>query len=375
MQHKSMKGAVASFTRLAAATAFSFTLSNAASATSVGEIVLIGGNCPGGFIPVDGRRVLTADYPELASVLNVEDQQYILLPDISPRVSVDPNQENQDPTRSNVSPKRELKFVVKPTRDFAVIDPGTGIGVCPTKGCNTNGNQPIIVNPGQTNDRNPDAGAGRDLGSLSPQYCIAAGGDTPPLIEVGLAYEPSTQELVFSRVNVSGYSDKDLPRNFLQGDIDLGQLIARNPGIGRPNLAFVLVGENVCAAKFEDDNGNEVYYPGELRMSGVQIAKRMSSNKEDLMFGDDFREQSALVAQGDFSQANFAYNNQRDEDGNPGFLAVDIIDDRKLILETRNQTVDEFNYRVQAQCGDPGSAFNVYYDPPLRSNGGGVDNY
>ena len=373
MQHKSMKDAVALLTRLAAVSALSFSFSSAASATAVGEIVLVGGNCPGGFIPVDGRRVLTAEYPELSSVLGVDDEQYILLPDISPRVSVDPNQENQDPASSNVSPKRELKFIVKPTRDYAVIDPGTGIGACPTKGCISNPNQPIIVNPGQGDDR--DAGAGRDLGSLSPQYCIAAGGDTPPLIEVGLAYEPDTQELVFSRVNVSGYSDKDLPRNFLQGDIDLGQLIARNPDIGRPNLAFVLVGENVCAAKFVDAQENEVYYPGELRLSGVQIAKRTSSNKEDLVFGDDFREQSALVAQGDFSQANFAYTNQRDEDGNPGFLAVDIIDDRKLILETRNQTVDEFNYRVQAQCGDPGSAFNVYYDPPIRGNGNGIDEY
>ena len=373
MQHKSMKDAVASLGCLAAVTALSFSLSNAASAAAVGEIVLVGGNCPGGFIPVDGRRVLAADYPELSSVLGVDDEQYILLPDISPRVSVDPNQENQDPATSNVSPQRELKFVVKPTRDYAVIDPGTGIGQCPTKGCTTNPNQPIILNPGQGNDR--DAGAGRDLGSLSPQYCIAAGGDTPPLIEVGLAYEPDTQELVFSRVNVSGYSDKDLPRNFLQGDIDLGQLIARNPDIGRPNLAFVLVGENVCAAKFVDAQENEIYYPGELRLSGVQIAKRTSSNKEDLVFGDDFREQSALVAQGDFSQANFAYNNQRDEDGNPGFLAVDIIDDRKLILETRNQTIDEFNYRVQAQCGDPGSAFNVYYDPSLKGNGNGIDDF
>lgn len=371
MQHISIRALGALTLRLSAVSIFSFALSTTASATSVGEIVLVGGKCPGGLIPLDGRQLVTEDYPELSSVLGVDDQQFINLPNIAIQVANNPTQQApgpaNSPTNGNEAPQQELRFVTSPVGGAAAAQASCGKAGCISKPIRGGGN-----GGGSTA---PSRGNGQSLGSLTPTYCIAAGGDTPPLIEVGLEYKPASNAMVFSRVDVSGYAPADLPADFLQGNIDLGQLIAQNPDVGRPNLSFVLVGENVCAAKGINADGSVFYYPGELRLSGVQIAKRTSANKADLNFGDDFIEQSALVAAGDFSQANFAYNNQRDEDGNPGFLAVDIVDDRELIVETRNQTIDEFNYRVQAQCGEPGSAFNVYYDPSLQGNGNGIDEY
>ena len=356
--------------------ALSTALSNVASATVVGELVLVGGQCPAGFIPLDGRTLSQDEYPELAAVLGGRD--VIDLPTISPRVSVSQEQGGRSTTR-------KLNFVVKPikTRDQAVIDNDIdGPVIC--EKCN---------DPKPINGNNPDRGntgtggtsGANDLGSLQPQYCIATGGDTPQLVEVGLKYEPgdATQgvpaSLEFARVNVSGYAK--VPLSFQNGDINLAELAEVNPGIGRPNLSFVLVGENACVAKAvnDDPNGNrqELLYPGELRMSGVQIARGEYQDKLNVPWGNDFNEQSDLLNRGDFtlSQANFSYTNQRDEDGRPGFLAVDIIDDRKLILETRNVTADDFQYRVQAQCGDPGSSYNVYYDPVIRSDGGGGGGY
>lgn len=375
MQHLFKKNPTKRGRKIAAvmifAGALSTALSNVASATVVGELVLVGGQCPAGFIPLDGRTLSQDEYPELAAVLGGQD--VIDLPTISPRVSVSPEQGGRNTTR-------KLNFVVKPikTRDQAVIDNDIDGPVICEK----------CTDPKPINGNNPDRGntgtggtsGANDLGSLQPQYCIATGGDTPQLVEIGLKYVPESQAnprayLEFARVNVSGYAE--LPDGFKDGDIDLEQLRKVNPGIGRPNLSFVLVGENGCVAKAVNDTANgdrqTLQYPGELRMSGVQIARGEFQDKLNVPWGNDFIEQSDALSNGtfDFSRANFSYTNQRDEDGKPGFLAVDIIDDRKLILETRNQTPGPFQYRVQAQCGDPGSSYNVYYDPVIRNDGGG----
>ena len=375
MQHLFKKNPTQRGRKIAAvmifAGALSTALSNVASATVVGELVLVGGQCPAGFIPLDGRTLSQDEYPELAAVLGGRD--VIDLPTISPRVSVSQEQGGRSTTR-------KLNFVVKPikTRDQAVIDNDIdGPVIC--EKCT----DPKPINGNNPNRGNTGAGGtsgANDLGSLQPQYCIATGGDTPQLVEIGLRYVPESQQnqrafLEFARVNVSGYAE--VPDGFKDGDIDLDALQKVNPGIGRPNLSFVLVGENACIAKAVNDTANgdrqTLLYPGELRMSGVQIARGVNPVKDQVNWGNDFEEQSRLLGTGDLSleQANFSYTNQRDENGRPGFLAVDIIDDRKLILETRNVTRAEYQYRVQAQCGDPGSSYNVYYDPVIRANGGG----
>ena len=110
-------------------------------------------------------------------------------------------------------------------------------------------------------------------------------------------------------------------------------------------------------------------------MSGVQIARGDydESEKELIPWGNDYEEFSQNGR--DFTQANFAYITKRDEEGRPGFVAADLVDERTLILENRNFSVDTFNYRVQAECGSGEDAFNVYYDPVIRSNGGSGGGY
>ena len=92
----------------------------------------------------------------------------------------------------------------------------------------------------------------QDFAPFEPQYCVAVGGDTAPLVEVGLSFvqgENFSGELEFNRVDVSGYSYDELPPGcFEDGNLCLDALEAVNPGIGRPNIAFRIVGENVCAA-------------------------------------------------------------------------------------------------------------------------------
>ena len=72
------------------------------------------------------------------------------------------------------------------------------------------------------------------------------------MVEVGLSFvqgENFSGELEFNRVDVSGYSYDELPPGcFEDGNLCLDALEAVNPGIGRPNIAFRIVGENVCAA-------------------------------------------------------------------------------------------------------------------------------
>ena len=338
---------------------------------------------------------------------------------------------------------------------------------------------------GSNADRNTvDADLPSDFAPFQPQYCVAVGGDTAPLVEVGLKYDPNMGEdgeLTFARVDVSGLEYQELIGTgcFENGDLCLDKLAETNPGITRPNVTFRLVGENVCPARevvavteYQDcstiessepvqvrqlswdekqtrafctsipnsvyhedgfceslgsgkakiskrdcrlaggENGDarnsqanspiclppesafemvsvtdsddlkgsqcevttfaEEFYPGELKMSGVQIAQGIYDDSDKLAgtipWGNDYED----FSQGgrDFTTANFAYITKRDEEGRPGFVAADLVDERTLILESRNFSADTFNYRVQAECGEGEDAFNVYYDPLIRNNGG-----
>ena len=92
---------------------------------------------------------------------------------------------------------------------------------------------------------------------------------------------------------------------------------------------------------------------------------------------------------------------ERDEAYQLGFVAVDLVDERTLVLEARNVTSAEYLYRLQARCGAgdvpldldkdgypddidvnnlgleyTNGAYNVYYDPQIRNDGrGGGVNY
>ena len=117
-------------------------------------------------------------------------------------------------------------------------------------------------------------------------------------------------------------------------------------------------------------------YPGELLLSGVQIAFEYFGAKEDIPWGDHFEAQRASLKAGlSPKSSDFAYITKRDENGNPGFVAADLVDERTLILENRNisglTNNGNYNYRVQAQCGENGDEYNAYYDPAIRTGGGG----
>ena len=113
-------------------------------------------------------------------------------------------------------------------------------------------------------------------------------------------------------------------------------------------------------------------YPGELKMTGIQISTDTTSDKADIKWGDDFELQRMRLREGGtIEDAAFAYIAKRDELGRPGFVAADIVDERTIILENRNTTAQDYVYRVQAQCGDGLTAYNVYFDPIIRTSGGG----
>ena len=148
---------------------------------------------------------------------------------------------------------------------------------------------------------------------------------------------------------------------------------ANSPICLPPESAFEMVtrtGGGTAGAQCEVTTLAEEFYPGELKMSGVQIARGeySESEKDIIPWGNDYEEFSQNGR--DFTRANFAYITKRDEEGRPGFVAADLVDERTLILENRNFSADTFNYRVQAECGEGDDAFNVYYDPLIRSNGG-----
>lgn len=303
----------------------------------VGELVLVAGACPAGYLPLNGNIVSSETYPELGAVLNRRASQ------------------------GNV----EIRL-----GSFAPVFEATPVRVDPVGAQN-------VEEPTDTD--------------VIPQYCIAAGGDTPPLVEVGLKF---TQEagasgrLDFFRVDVSGIEldpqDSRLA-GFFQGDIDLQVLQQVAPGITRPNVRFRLINENVCRAyenfryigREAEGSPRAIYspakaYPGELRLTGVQISTDIENEKSLIKWGNDFDAQRRSLTQGgDASLSPFTYTSQRDEQGRYGFVAADILDERTLVLENRNTASQNFKYRIQAQCGESGNAYNVYYDPEIEHDGRG----
>jgi hypothetical protein len=85
------------------------------------------------------------------------------------------------------------------------------------------GGYPVAVTggtAGDTSDINEGDGVvskPTDFTPFQPQYCVAVGGDTAPLVEVGLTYEqdegenPYSGSLEFERIDVSGYKYDELP--------------------------------------------------------------------------------------------------------------------------------------------------------------------
>ena len=262
-------------------------------------------------------------------------------------------------------------------------------------------------------------------------YCVATGGDTAPLIEVGLTYSevlydaadetwPTQGSLKVSRINVSGYPLDLVDQCFqdgsgLNGILCLDKLNNSNTsGIGRPNIRFTLLGDNVCTAYAyyrtfgsNDPNpgantnigttGCSGYcrkYPAELQLTGVQIANYDSqyvNNKAAIPWGDHFISQ--LDNANGAGSSDFTYTFDRDETGRYGFVEVDRIDERTLVFQSRNVSTDQYFYRVQAKCGfgdvppdaDPQDGFPdadadfvsyyIYYDPTIVNDGRGGDPY
>ena len=435
----------------------------------VGQILLVAGECPAGYLAADGRTISAADYPELASVLNEPTE--VRFAQIDPVFAGDISPEPVDPptTGSLQSPIEQVLFKtvdeagntadltvgVSYTEQYATTDPaqpatlsnavnkflteprisekypGLKSADYVIKTLETDkfpsllyladgreltsalllepqaswiridtitGNflpsEPIAIDellalygkPSATADSRTlvDSTTGVAT-SFAPRYCVASGGDTAPLVEVGLEFiqgPEASGSLVFKRVDVSGFPV--IPQGFLQGDIDLKALEAANPGIKRPNVTFRLVNENVCRAYEEVGFPQRVeksqlakvnpdsVYPGELKMSGIQISTDITSDKANVQWGDDFELQRAMLIEGSAVEAAaFAYIAKRDELGRPGFVAADIVDERTIILENRNTTAEEYRYRVQAQCGEGLTAYNVYYDPRIQTSGGG----
>ena len=566
---------------------------SAQASTIPGEIILVAGQCPGGFLPADGSSVDLSKYPELTSVVldsygTGEDMGTINLPTASSDavaktfdyifpdapdmasgatsylVKVNDERGFREVIEVSVSkrggsknPQAFVEYIASfeaqtgATVENYAIRTKQGIslpngapvaagtegsywfanfcsgrnGTCKQTDRNVEtlalsslekgelqGGYPVAVtggtagDTGDINEGDGEASLPTDFAPFQPQYCVAVGGDTAPLVEVGLTYvqgggeDPYSGSLEFERIDVSGYKYDELPAGcFQNGDLCLDELQAVNPGIGRPNISFRLVGENICRAKetveivgFEDcdtagssgSNGNgdtvvvsrlsssfdmnafcerlggqvhysgafcesydegpklnngmcnrigggkgdgrnsdanspiclppedayetveeptdnaigiigkcdgdcdeqpaaqcrvvtyeEQPYPGELMLSGVQIANFFGTDKDKAQWGDHFDEQrESLKGTGAPETSDFAYTTKRDEDGNPGFVAADLVDERTLILENRNISglnEGNYNYRVQAQCGENGDEYNVYYDPAIRTGGGG----
>lgn len=311
----------------------------------VGEIVLVAGACPAGYLPATGSSISTSAYPELGAVLNRRASQGV-----------------EEIRLGNLSPV------------FQALDP-----------------QPVGVQSTSTREAPSAENLDDVVGDLSPKYCIAAGGDTPPVVEVGLKFTQgpgASGQLDFFRVDVSGVEiNANDPRlaDFFQGDIDLSVLAQVVPGITRPNVRFRLVNENACRAyenfryvgRGASGEVRSLYspskaFPGELRLTGVQISTDVESEKALVKWGNDFDAQRmALIQGGSERSSSFTYTAHRDEQGRYGFAAVDLLDERTLIFENRNIVAADYLYRVQAQCGDPGNAYNVYFDPIMRSDGRG----
>jgi hypothetical protein len=580
---------------------------SAQASTIPGEIILVAGQCPGGFLPADGSSVDLSKYPELTSVVldsygsgdmgtinlptassdavaETFDYVFVDAPDMASgatsylvkvndergfreviEVSVSKKGGSKDPqafvayiasfeaktgatvenyairTKQGISLPNGAPVAAGTEGSYWFANFCTGRnGTCKQTDRNVEtlplssleegdlqGGYPVAMSNGTAGDTSEivegdgTAELPQDFAPFQPQYCVAVGGDTAPLVEVGLTYvqgsgeDPYAGSLEFERIDVSGYKYDELPAGcFQNGDLCLDELEAVNPGIGRPNISFRLVGENICRAKetvevvsFEDcdtapstgTNGNgdtvlvtqldsafdmalfcdklggrvhssgafcesndsgpklsnglcnkigggrgdgrnnqanspiclppesayvtleqttsslqrlssgerinsaneecseescyeeppaqcrvvtyeEQPYPGELLLSGVQIANQYFGDKADIPWGDHFEEQrERLNGSGAPDKSDFAYITKRDENGNPGFVAADLVDERTLILENRNISglnEGNYNYRVQAQCGENGDEYNAYYDPLIRTSGkGDTSNY
>ena len=567
---------------------------SAQASTFPGEIILVAGQCPGGFLPADGSSVDLTKYPELTAVVldsygTGEDMGTINLPTASSDavaktfdyifpdapdmasgatsylVKVNDERGFREVIEVSVSKRGGSKNPQAFVEYIASFEAQTGVtvenyairtkqgislpngapvaagtegsywfanfcsgrnGTCKQTDRNVEtvalsslekrklqGGYPVAVtggtagDTGDINEGDGEASLPTNFAPFQPQYCVAVGGDTAPLVEVGLTYvqgvgeNPYSGSLEFERIDVSGYKYDELPAGcFVDGDLCLDKLQEVNPGIGRPDIAFRLVGENICRARefvevvtFEDcseeltggtnSNGDivtvtqldpaydlysfcdilggqvhisgafcesfgegpklnnglcnklgggrgdaqnqnanspicyppdeafvtveqspstrnfdecsdcpeeppvaqcrvvtyeEQPYPGELLLSGVQIANLFDvdgTNKANIPWGDHFEEQrDSLNGSGAPRDSDFAYITKRDEDGNPGFVAADLVDERTLILENRNISGlgdGDYNYRVQAQCGENGDEYNAYYDPLIRTSGGG----
>ena len=100
----------------------------------VGQIVLVAGECPAGYLPADGRVISADEYPELAAVLN-EPQEVrfaqidpIFAGDISPEPTTDalPNPIEQVLFRTvdDSGNTSDLTVGVAYTEQYATTDPG-----------------------------------------------------------------------------------------------------------------------------------------------------------------------------------------------------------------------------------------------------------
>ena len=402
-----------------------------------GQIVTVAGECPGGYLPFNGEQLDSTQYPELAAVIatnNLANQTnqgplQILLPnqltyqdgvsalttnarDVIFNTTADEGisveSYNAVGTRDPQQPKTLLSRVNRVANDevFAAnFTPATATGqyiIRTNRGVfdelgnkisedradgqwyerfvrfnrtnaagnplpdNFRKNQAVLrINAGQVAAATP-------LG-IAPKTCISVGGDTEPVIEVGLKYVqngPGSGTLELFRVDVSGIPKAQLPiETSTNGDLILTALLDPNPGIARPNIRFRVVNENQCRAVLDIDASGNVLgeYPGELRLSGVQVGAIDASGA--FTFGNEF---NALVGGNlPFDQAGFNYVNRVDEAQLPGFIAADRIDERTLEIEIRNTNVQEYYYRVQAQCGEGSLAYNVYFDPRVKASGEG----
>jgi len=382
----------------------------------VGQIVLFSGpKCPGGWLPANGQFVSVTDYPELYAVIGDTYGQEVglfELPDLQGRFPMgNPNVEKTPlgelggaPLRAGNLPQHRHSLNGVTLSGSVIAVPNNGTTATPSDSYSlANSNRTavygsgvpsvaladgsVIVTGGLGSETGNNTSTGYDAGYPPYQvlnYCIASGGDTAPLIEVGLSFDASNNTLSLARVDYSGF---DSPNNAVAECVAKGDLCLNAFGpeyfITRPNVRIRLVSDNACKA-FEvlGDKVREGIiagqnpYPAELRLTGVQIAF-FKPDKSTVQWGDHYlamREQ--LITQGKPSDSSFTYTTRTDANGRPGFLAVDILDERTLVFENRNTVAQDFQYRVEAQCGEGSNAYSVYFDPATRHSGrGGVSTY
>jgi len=389
----------------------------AAAEPLVGQVVLFSGSvCPGGWLPADGRLVAVQEYPELYAVIGNTyggDASAMGLPDLRGRfVMGNPDKVEAVGvtggarlTANNLPAHKHSLSGVTLSGSVKTVAAG-GTSATPSSGvalANTNrtaayaaGTPSVSLANGTASVTGTSGSATQNNASSSYDgyppyqilnYCIATGGDTAPLIEAALTFDATTNSLSLARVDYSGFDDGDpLVKTCVEnGDLCLDVFDAYS--ITRPNVRIRLVGDNACKAydtvtgyKPEPPNlfvTGTGPYPGELRLTGVQIAFARA-NKADVVWGDHFLAMRDGLASGKFSPADssFTYTSLTDRNGRPGFLAVDLVDERTLVFENRQTTQAEFQYRVEAQCGEGDSAYEVYFDPTVRHSGrGGGSSY